>query len=191
MVLNEPGLNKTGTKILGIDIASNAISEANDLLNKIINQNRINDIPEYFPVKVDSAEIKSEIEFKCCDILDDSARRQLTEYDLVIDWMCFHELPKANWSDYVKLIEKICANWFILNVFILNDEMEMHGLEPVAQHVPKHQISDGTIRQDLFKNFEYIDSYYYKENLANQSFSTPIAAKRAYLFSKRYVGTQR
>jgi hypothetical protein len=182
MLLNEPGLNKPDVSVLGIDIASNAISQANNLLQRIKDRGLHPNIPG-FPVKRDDVQLKCNIKFEQCDILDDSTLIN-NEYDLVIDWMCFHELPKADWNKYVSLLEKICTKWFVLNVFHLENEIKMHGLEAAAEYVPKHQISESTIR-DLFQNFVCTATFEYPENSEVQLSGSPISAKKAYLFGKK------
>ncbi|MBN3909341.1 MAG: class I SAM-dependent methyltransferase [Nostoc sp. NMS1] len=184
MLLNEERLNRPDVNVLGIDIASNAIEDANKLLQSIKLGETYPNLTG-FPVKKNDVQLRCNIEFKQCDILDDSIQGLLSEFDLVIDWMCFHELPKADWDKYVLFLEKICKKWLVLNVFTMDEGITMYGLDPVAMYIPKHQFTQSAIREDLFRNFLYIGSLDYEEDSKPQSSGSPIAAKRAYLMRKK------
>jgi len=111
----------------------------------------------------------------------------LTEYDLVIDWMCFHEVPKANWGAYAELINRICKKWFVLNVFSRTGSGQLIGLPPAAPFVPRHQLSLEDIK-GLFQEFiicEPWGSRDYPEDLNTCGDEEPIAAKYACILKRK------
>ena len=187
MLLDNPDLNRDDVKVLGIDFASNAVRDAKALLEIVKAKTEPWPTNEGFPKKREDRDLRCVVEFCELDILSREGSDVLTEYDLVIDWMCFHEVPKANWGAYAELINRICKKWFVLNVFSRTGSGQLIGLPPAAPFVPRHQLSLEDIK-GIFQDFIICEPWGirdYPEYLNTCGDEEPIAAKYACILKRK------
>lgn len=183
-ILNEASINRDDVKITCIDLSKNAINDAQKNLKKIHRK----EMDENLSMRLEGAfttqipEIKCDINFECQDFL--TANNSLIKYDLIIDWMCFHEVFPGSRADYICNLSQSCNGTLILKVFSVENSSRT-GLSQITRNIKKYQFDQNQIAS-LFKDFSIIRYTDYKEDLE----PTPkhedgiIAAKRAYYLTK-------
>lgn len=183
-VLNEVGINRDDVKITCIDLSKNAINDAQKNLKKIhrkeLDENLSKQLDGAFTVEI--PDIKCDINFESQDFLN--ANSSQAKYDLVIDWMCFHEVFPGSRSDYISNLSKACNGTLILKVFSLENSSRA-GLSPITRNIKKYQFDKKQI-VSLFKGFSIIRYTDYEEILEPipKHEDGIIAAKRAYYLTK-------
>jgi SAM-dependent methyltransferase len=166
-------LNRTDVKIVGIDISKTAINSAMEYYAKIGK--------EVVNTKEEGC-INPTLSFFCADILDDLPEIINIKYDLVVDWMCFHEVFKNGRQNYVEKINALSKNYFILNVFSnANDSI---FLTEAVKQIPKYCFSREDIEKLFSKYFMIISSYKYPASTGKPHPDGKIAAKEAFLLVK-------
>lgn len=180
LLLGCPPLNVGSLSYCGIDASKEAIGYCNAYLREL----KEGTVPEFLAPYFSSApSIKCRIQFAAGDVF---RRNGLLEksYDLVIDWMCFHELPQPP-EAYAKLISRLADKFFVLKVFD-SETSSQAVLTPVIPDVQKRQYSSDQII-NLFQDFELEYSELEPENLnpVPRPKDGIIAAKRTYLFVRK------
>ncbi len=179
MILLNDILNRENVKIVGIDLSITAIEFAREFLEKV----KSGTIPAPLTGICDSVtDFKVDIEFYEQDFLSDLPSQINQSYDLIIDWMCFHELFKAARDEYIEKVARLSSQFYIVNCF---STKESAVLPEIIKGVPKQKFSKKNI-QDLFgKYFDIMQEISYPTNkLQNQSDGF-FAAKDAYLLRKK------
>lgn len=173
LILLDNEVNRIGVNIKCIDYSENAIKFANKMLKEL----QGGKFPEAFKVycevyggiiskdlkdlinenKVPS--IKCNIEFIKQDVFEGFENEV---FDLVIDWMCFHEIAVAQRDEYAQILSKVSGKLYILTVFYKDDKecseikYPEDELKKIGGNITKHRF---TIEQltEIFKEFHHID----------------------------------
>jgi len=84
--------------------------------------------------------INCSIKFMEKDILTGFSNEK---YDLVVDWMCFHELPPNDRRSYVEIINDVCSNSVVVTVFHKDDNYSFQPTEfrDVAGKIKKYRFT--------------------------------------------------
>lgn len=173
-------LNVPSLRYRGLDASKTAIRYANTYLEELRNGT----VPRFIAPYLESApEINCDIAFTQGDVFRPGPILE-SSYDLVIDWMCFHELPQQP-EAYAELIGRLTNTFFILKAFEA-DHSSLPVLRPVIPNVPKRQFSRRQV-SDLFRDYQLLYCELESENLNPQPPPADdiIAAKTAYLFVKK------
>lgn len=187
LLLREQELNREDVEVLGIDISAKAISDASEYLTKLHNGNACEHIRRYLSNDEGcSCTLKCDVKFLNADILEPLPDSCPKQFDLVIDWWCFHHVNKLDWDHYVSVISSICKRFFVLSVFSKEGNSQ-NFLPPVIPDVLKHPFSKEDIEGLFGKHFHILDQHGFPENLNPEPPHSDdfVAAKMAYLLLKR------
>ncbi len=178
-VLLDPDINREDVYIKCIDISNEAIKDAKRNLEQLKNNKFPDDFVALTNVEInnkkivsnqfvsmvndgDVPEIKCKIEFVNKDLFSGFPAEE--KYDLVIDWMCFHELAVEYRRDYVKITDEVCENYYMLTVFCKDTcDLPIEEFKQVADGIPKYMFSCQEIRQYfgiIFDQISAFDVYY-------------------------------
>lgn len=180
LLLGCPQLNVPSLRYRGLDASRTAIRYANTYLEELGNGT----VPRFLAPYLESAPtINCDIGFTQGDVFRPGPILE-SSYDLVIDWMCFHELPQQP-EAYAELVGGLTNTFFILKAFEA-DHSSLPVLRPIIPNVPKRQFSTRQV-SDLFRDYQLLYSELECENLnpEPQPADEVVAAKRAYLFAKK------
>ena len=106
--------------------------------------------------------------------------------DLVLDWMCLHEIHPDERQAYAKLVGKACRKYFVLNTFSSTGST-VADLGYVGSRIRKYQLSRAEL-DDLFgPEFETIYCRLVPEDLAplQKPSDGIVAAKCIYIMKRR------
>ena len=189
-VLGNPDLNRRGVEIVGIDVSAKAVDFATRIVANLQQdanypEEFLDDFSRYLAAEGRPL-LNCNMKFKKADILEYSTRNAGCAYELVIDWMCYHEVYLGGIDRYPEIVASLCSKVFILNVF----SAEGNPPEPLpmaVRHVPKHVLSELDIRERFSRYFDLVHHQQFERN------ETPtlrhddgaIAAKRAYLLVRK------
>lgn len=174
-------INRSDVSILGVDIAENAVRAARKRISDYGAKANDRDSQES---QIEMEKISCSIIFEDCDFL---TYRSEKKFDMVIDWMCFHEIYPAYRAHYIDNINRLCSDILVLKVFDTPDAGQRCDLPQICGKIPKWQYSRNDIER-LFGEFFSIEAdYYYKELAAPTVMHSDgkEAAKRAYLLRKK------
>ncbi len=197
LVLLDNEINREDVSIKCIDISAKAISDA----EAVYSQLKEKEIPDIFNelssrghlskefenlLKEGIPDIKCTIEFVNTDLFMGFAADEKT--DLLIDWMCFHEIPVESRAEYIRIAENLCENYFILTVFCSDDcTFPIEEFKPVDGHIQKHMFSCAEIEQYFSNSFIQIPSYrcFYPGNSEKIHSDGMIFPKKTYFMVKQ------
>jgi SAM-dependent methyltransferase len=186
MVLTTEAINRRDVHVHAIDHSPSAIQQACMFL-RLVNQGTA--IPPPFdrvllPALMNQTqpEIRAEVSFECVDIFYWLPRQSPKSVDLLIDWMCFHEIDPQMWEEYASLVGNVCRKYFLLNTFSVEGATVI-GLGQVAG-ANKYQHSEQQLLRLFGAKFEIVAVINYAEDLnpIPRPSDGLVAAKRTYLF---------
>jgi SAM-dependent methyltransferase len=191
LLLKNPELNRSEVTLMGIDFSQKAIETARQFHASLDSggsrPNTLAQALRSVGLPDERLALYAQTHFECKDILsaDLEGRIAVPTFDLVIDWMCFHEIPFDRHQEYIERIAEICAKFLVLNVFSRHGS-SLEFLPPAVQDVDKHQFSDSEIAKSFAPYFEILKMKSYPEDL--HPIPTPtdkvVAAKKAYLMTR-------
>jgi len=186
LLLGLDPLNRREVYALGLDVSEDAIAFAKRCYNDMCQGNLCQEIQPYLG-NVDYSKPQCMIEFRVGDIIEGLPVSCPQEFDLVIDWMCFHEIWRLSRNAYVEIVSKICKKFFLLKVFS-KEEITIVNLNPNIKEIPKFQYSESDVRRIFGKKFSILRFNQWPEILSpNPAHSDgQIAAKRAYLMVRKH-----
>ncbi len=175
----------------GIDVSKNAIRMARQILEDITAGRRssvfLERMDKCFPERPSG--LKPAVSFQVADLFS-WLESSDDDYDLIIDWMCFHELPPEYRTQYAELVAQRCSTYFILKCF--STEGSTQGeLSEAVPGVPKYMLSEAEIVSIFEPSFRVVRIVDYSEDIHPEVIPTDgvVAAKRAYLFERLPTST--
>jgi hypothetical protein len=188
-LLSIPSLNRSGFSITGFDVSAQAIAVANQISLQL-KENSALEFP--FRRQILSAvvanpprRLHAQLKFVQHNVLFDTVTFD-TSYDLVIDWMCFHDLAPEHRQAYAAFVCRRCSGYFVIKAFSL----ELSSVKELGDAVPgfqKRLISVDDVRQTFGAAFEILRTVDHPEDLnpCPAPADGIIAAKRTYLLKRR------
>jgi len=106
--------------------------------------------------------------------------------DLVVDWMCFHEMAPMSRKTYASLVAKKCRRYLAIKIFSTEGASGLR-LPDALPGVRKYQFSRNDIEMVFGEYFEieYVQSYPEDANPDVPHSDGIVAAKMAYLLKRR------
>lgn len=123
--------------------------------------------------------------FLCADLFEWLPVQPRGAFDLVIDWMCYHEIEPQDRAAYAASVARSCRRYFVINMFS-REGSSASDLGLVAG-LQKFQHSEADVRAVFGPHFEIIDWVQFPEDLDPHPRPTDgmVAAKRAYIMRRR------
>jgi len=185
MLVGIPALNRPDVKYVGIDLSAHAIERAEAHLAAL----RAGQVPE--PLQKYRHEgpwlPRFKAEFRTMDLLQFPLPPVNEGYDLVVDWMCFHEMHIPNRNAYIARITALCSRFLVLKVFSEEGKTRVINLGDVFEGVKKHRLGKKEITQLYGEAFSILNTYPSPEDEhpIPAHDDGPAAAKMAYLMVKK------
>jgi SAM-dependent methyltransferase len=182
IVLATRCFNRSEVKMFGVDVAKHAIDDAKTCLQEIIEGNICERLANYLPK---ACRLQCTLTFEVANFLHSLPWSNPASFDLVIDWMCFHEVRPIFRKQYIEKVNNITKNYYILCAFS-KERNTQKQLQPVVKNVEKYQFSEDDIKH-LFSEFSIVNICQYEECFEPPEPHTNgiVAAKRAYLMLKK------
>ncbi len=149
-----PALNRRDVSILAIDVAEKAIEGANAVLQEENRQREESGL----------SKLQCGIRFLCEDVVNLPIFAKSQKYDLIIDWMCFHELYPASVNDYEKIIADAARKFLLIKTF---SEEGNKGIDLgfVVPDVRKKKFTEQSLLHNLgANNFTLMRTKYHERN---------------------------
>jgi hypothetical protein len=181
-----PELNRPSLSYTGIEISKLAVDAANAWAELLRQRD---DLSSDSKCPVEGAQIgplppiQSHCQFINEDIL---GYLQLNHrYDLVIDWMCLHNIDKNIVDRYITLMKAACTKFLVVKVFSLEGST-VQDLGFMGGEVKKNQFSEQDVIRIFSPEFQLEGVEQYPEDLEPDPMPEDkiVAAKRAYLFRR-------
>jgi hypothetical protein len=185
-------LNRDGVSVYALDVASAAVDYANAYLGELTL-----DTPCQHPGQVcdrfksglpKAGAIRCRTTFRAFDFLgDDLPQGWPKRFDLVVDWMCLHEIAEDMLTEYAKRLSEVAERFLVVCAFA--EEASEEQLRCTISGVRKQKYS----REDIARLFPAFDVVFTRDYEADEH-PEPlhedgrIAPKRAYILIKRWNG---
>ena len=179
LVLSVNELNRREITVVGIDFVPQAIEEANDRLARL----RRGESVTLRSGEVLSGVVHAEMSF--LNLEAGELESKGIQADLVIDWMCFHELNAEHDNEYGEMIARVCTGWYVLRTFsdkrekvdlvhLRDGQIHKRGFsfEEICNRFASHFVCDVTRKED-------------KERTVKEGAFEDEHAKRTLLMKKR------
>ena len=183
-LLGNPGLNVPGTRYVGVDFSGAAIAaavaSAARWRRRIDAHGQLEEIALATRASAIQGEpLRAHVDFVCEDLGTYLGRHE-RQYQLVVDWMCLHEMPPQNRRRYCQLLGACSNKYLIVNSF----SRELSTVADLGVAVPgvrKYQLATPAIGS-LFPDFRIVKTKDYPEDLTPSSIITDgiVAGKRAH-----------
>jgi SAM-dependent methyltransferase len=185
LLLGIPELNHKRVRYQGIDLSAKAIARAEEHLKAL----QRGQVPEPLVRYVGSQPPPPEFhaEFRIEDLLEMAVPAPDERYDLVVDWMCFHDTDPLHRRAHADKLAALCGRFLVLKVFSGDGPQQVKSLGKVGGVIQKHRFSRTHIEEIFKKDFEFLNSYPDAEELNPHPPHSdgPVAAKMAYLMLRR------
>ena len=178
MLQRVAGLNRPDVSYLGIDLSGSAIRAA----CRLVDEMTLFGFDKEVEGHTRRPRLKCACSFLRQNFLDISPRYR---YDMVIDWMCMHDIEGKHIYEWTARIKSLCKSLLAIKVFS-PEGSSISELGTLGRGIRKNQISEQRIL-DLFRpDFEIIHSEQYPEDLDPHPRPADgiVAAKRAYLLRR-------
>jgi len=188
-ILNNPTLNDATFSLVGIDHSSAAVYAAGGLAFAAA---RGAPLPEPFGALVDTAVairprplLCADLRFEHADLFNWLSGHSERAFDLIVDWMCFHEVPPNMRGRYADLVARCCGQYFIVNTFS-KEGSSVDDLGVVADGIIKYQLSQEDISDIFGEYFDIVEYYDVPEDLLPEVAPRDgiVAAKRTYILKR-------
>jgi SAM-dependent methyltransferase len=181
-LLRYEGFNRSDLRVVAVDFAPSAIARAEKMLAQFRAGKPANGVHPSFPSGVLAPK------FECKDWNELAADPALPRFDLVLDWMCFHEQRRDVRDRYERFINGVCAKLFAIKLFSIEGRESVKSLGAVCPNVPMHAFS-GEEMTKRFGAFHNVGMAAYAEDPDPRPRHTlghkAVHAKRAYLFVRK------
>jgi hypothetical protein len=185
LMLSSPKLNRPDFAYTGLDQCPAAIAVAQQLASAAAEERPL---PEPYrrlltpSVPVAGLRLMANVQYVTSDLFDWLEARP--PVDLVVDWMCFHEIPIALRQEYARLVASVCHGFFVVNLFS-SEGASVSDLGDVAG-CPKFQFSEEEVLAIFGRDFELMHVRQFQEDLdpVPRPSDGIVAAKRAYVFRR-------
>lgn len=181
-------LNNPAFHFVGVDHSPQAIHMAQAFARCLRSGERL---PQPFDrcisTAVKSCEIalRAQVEFVRADLFSWLSAMD-RPVDLVLDWMCLHEIHPDERQQYVALVAKNCRKYFVLNTFS-SEGSTIADLGNVGSHIRKYQLSPVELEALFGGEFEMIYCRLVPEDLAPPQRPSDgiVAAKSIHIMKRR------
>jgi len=146
------------SSLMGIDISRLAITAAIETANR----ERLN------------------IQFLVEDFLSPSRDLQGRKFDVVVDWLCFHNMPASLHPQYIRTLECIAPSSYLLRCFSKRDTEADRLNGSTYKGISKYFYSSEEIETIFGRLFQIIGTYSEKEDTNQPALDGKIAAKDEY-----------
>ena len=150
-ILGAPGLNRAGFALRGVEHSDAAVRFAKAFSAVLA---RGEGLPPPFGDVIRKTQpkigepLRAHVEFVCADLFAWLGDVGNAPAELVIDWMCLHEILPELRPAYAELIAAKCERYFVLNTFSV-EGATLTDLGCVGAKIQKFQLSRAEI-EDLF-----------------------------------------
>ena len=195
-LLGNSFLNSENVKLTAIDLSQNAIATAGQI-RSVLEDRRAEPSPfiDYIAQCINSRSgsnpdkiphLRTEVTLVSADLFAYLPTLRSRVADVVVDWMCFHELSPASRRRYSSLIARLARKYFVLNVFS-REGSSRASLGDAVPGVMKYQFSRDDIVRFFGQHFQVVEFMEYEEDNSPDPRPTDefVAAKRAYLLERR------
>lgn len=184
-ILGLKSLNTESFRLRGVDHSRTAIATASTFATLLRQQEPI---PEPFATHMSSVALSSTgplraaVKFEAADLFDWLRDASGLPVDLVIDWMCLHEIPRDERPLYAQLLTRACKRLLVLNTFSVEGST-VSDLGCIGERIPKYQLSRHDILALFGKSFSIVSTRLVPEDLnpATKPSDQIIAAKSIYM----------
>jgi SAM-dependent methyltransferase len=180
-------LDRSDFRVWGVDQSGVAIDAARSLRSKLI-AGRSLECPYEKTIErwigPQASVRSSRVEFVHADLFGWLPEQKRT-FDLVIDWMCFHEVDEQRWAEYSQAVARVCSRHFVVNLFS-KEGSSLQDLGEVAG-MRKYQFSEADVREIFGRWFDIEHFVEFPEALHPEPPPSDgiVAAKRAYVMVRR------
>ncbi len=187
-LLENPSLNLPSVRYTGVDFSRAAINAGTDSASRWCRRvDARGELEEIATATLAPSFLRRRIEANAefvCENLDTFLGAHASQYDLVIDWMCLHEVPPHLRDGYCHRLGRCSTNGLIINAFS-RDLSTVDKLTDAVPGVRKYQLSTDDIRA-LFPDFVIVSTKDYEEKLLPPTGVTDgiVAAKRAHYLTR-------
>jgi len=143
---------------VGIDISRRAVSASRELANRE----------------------RLKIQFLVEDFLSPSRDLQRRKFDVVVDWLCFHNMPASLHPQYISTLKRIAPSFHLLRCFSKRDTEASRLNGSTYKGIPKYFYSGEEIETLFGGLFRIIGNYSEREDQNQPALDGKIAAKDEY-----------
>jgi SAM-dependent methyltransferase len=186
MMIGLPGFNRPEVKYRGIDLSAHAIERAKAHLEEL----RAARVPK--PLQKYLGEgpwlpPRFQAEFQVGDLLTLPPPPAGEGYDLVVDWMCFHEVHIPNRNAHIARVTALCSRFVALKVFSEEGKKRVINLGDVFEGARKLRLKRSELTQLYGDAFSILNTHPYaeEEHPIPPHEDGAVAAKMAYLMVKK------